>query len=136
MSSSPQILFCPSFPILRQNTFTNTFKQKILKSNENISKSLKFCKRLNCVYCPIQFFFLRLAPEPTTVANLRFFFFPLLPKARQHTAVYSSCECLWPCHVDAAPPCPCPHPGSEPVKPRAAEVECATLTTGQPGWPR
>ena len=31
---------------------------------------------------------------------------------------------------------PCPHPGSEPVKPWAAEAECVNLATWPRGWPQ
>ena len=64
-------------------------------------------------------------------------FFFLLPKAPQHIAVYSSCQCLWWCHVGRHPSMaqqvvPCPHPGSKPAKRWATEAERANLTT----WPR
>ena len=50
MSSSPQNLFCLSFPIPRGNSFADTSKLKMLKSNANISQAPMFCKRLNqCV---------------------------------------------------------------------------------------
>ena len=41
------------------------------------------------------FFFLRLAPELTSVVNLFFLFSP----KPQHIAVYSSCRSLWLCYV-------------------------------------
>ena len=79
----------------------------------------------NC--CQSSFFFL-------------FFFLLLLPKAPQYLTVYSSCECLWLCYVGHrlsmawwAVPCPCP--GSEPMKPRAAKAESVNLTTQPWGQP-
>ena len=67
------------------------------------------------------YFFKRLAPELTFVANLLFFLLLLLPKASQYIVIYSSCECLWLYYVGCslsmawwAMPCLCP--GSEPGK--------------------
>ena len=77
------------------------------------------------------FFFQRLAPELTSVANL---FLLLLPKALQYIVVSSSCERLWFCYVGrclymAWWAVPCLGPESELAKPWATNAERANLTT-------
>ena len=80
------------------------------------------------------FFFLRLAPELTSVTNVLLCFFLLLPKAPQYIVLYSSCRSFWLCYVGHC------HsvawwavlglcPGSELTKPWATEAECVNLTT-------
>ena len=44
------------------------------------------------------FFFLKIGPELTSVANL-FFFFILLSKGPQYIVVYSSCRSFWLCYM-------------------------------------
>ena len=89
----------------------------------------------------VHFFFQRLAPELTSVANLLFFLFLLLllPQARQYIVVYSSCECFWLWHVGCHLSMiwwavPCPRPGSKLAEPWAAQTERRNLTT-QPWGP-
>ena len=45
------------------------------------------------------FFFQRLAPGLTTVANLFFLFLLLSPQTPLYTVVYLSCMCFWLWHV-------------------------------------
>ena len=66
--------------------------------------------------------------------------FILLPKTPQYIVVHSSCECPWLCYVGCCPSMaqwvePCLRPGSQPAKPRIAEVECSNPTTGPRGRP-
>ena len=80
--------------------------------------------------------FFILAPELTSVANLLFCFFHLLPKDPQCIVVYSSCRSFWLCYVGcnlskAWWVVPTPHPGCEPAKLWAAQAEHVNLTT----WP-
>ena len=86
------------------------------------------------------FFFLWLAPELTSVANLFSFLLLLLPKTPKYIVVYSSCRSFWLCYVGhhlsmawwaVLGLCP----ASEPVKPWATEAECANLTTWSIGGP-
>ena len=95
------------------------------------------------MYLITDFFFKRLAPELTTVANLLFsflstFFFSLNPPSTElYILVVGPSSCgMW----DAASMWPddwrpCLRPGFEPAKPWVTVAECANLTTRPQGWP-
>ena len=112
----------------------------------NLYGKLKCSKRLLSailhwmLYCIYHFFFLKIGPELTSVANLLFVLL-LLPKAPRYIVIYSSCRSFWLCYVGhclsmAWRAVPCPHPWSELVKPWATKAKHAHLTTRPWGWPR